>query len=887
MLFNNPFTHCRRSLSSSAFRRGRTLAVAVALAVAGVFSSCTDKYDLDEKTPSNWGASIYDCLKDRGNFQNMVRIIDDLGYAQVLGQTGSKTLFCANDDAFNAFYQSNAWGVGSYEQLSPAQKKLILFGSMINNSYQLNYLANTEGNVEGNCMRRASAIGSYDTIPLMRPSEMPETKYWQRYRDREYLVCMQDMSNVPIVHFIEKYLANHKMTNEDYDFLNNHNTSRQAGEATFNGCNVIEEDVRCSNGFINVVDKVLTPLPNMAELIARQPDATIFSHMLDRFAAPYYIGDQEMEAYNAIDANVRTDSVFEKKYFSEKSRGGEVTQTPDQQSIPGKLSYDPGWNSLITTGANSALSAETALQQDMAMMTVPTDAALTEYFNNGPGIVLKERYGSWDNVPEDVIQELINNNMHQSLVNSVPSKFGTMLNDANDPLGIEEKDIERVELGCNGALYMTNRVFSPTTYVSVMYPCIVNENLKILRWGVENQNYSTYLNSLNSRYSFFVPSNGAMLTYIDPVAYGQTQTLLLEFHYDDTKANENDKVYADVYPYDILTHQKLSDEPKTRYGSWQCGNRLKNILYDHIVIGDVEDGAEYYRTMGGAEIRVKNTAAGDAGMTVEGSYQINEGEAIPVSRVYDQTLTGNGKTYILDSEPILGTQKTVVDILDEHEEFAEFRALLDASGVPVSQITKKACGTDHNIGLFSFYHYTVYVPTNESIIAYQNAGKLPTVQQLEDDELAVEEDPDNLEARARKTADSARIVNFVKYHIQDNAHFIGDNTQVTEDPANQTDNFYETFTIDPKTEKFYRVKLYQKDGSGMKIKDNAGQVRRVITTPGLYNLMAREYVLDNESREKSTNIETSASAVVHLIDGVLEYDAKQVQAKPKSKSKKR
>ena len=36
-------------------------------------------------------------------------------------------------------------------------------------------------------------------------------------------------------------------------------------------------------------------------------------------------------------------------------------------------------------------------------MFVPTDAALTEYWENGAGKVLKDRYGAWENVPDKVL----------------------------------------------------------------------------------------------------------------------------------------------------------------------------------------------------------------------------------------------------------------------------------------------------------------------------------------------------------------------------------------------------------------------------------------------------------------------------------------------------
>ena len=99
--------------------------VGMALIAAGGLSAC-DGYDLAKEEPSWLGASIYDYLKDEGNYTNMVRMIDDLGYTDVLAKTGSKTLFVADDQAFSRFYQNNTWGVRNYEGLSTAQKKLIL-----------------------------------------------------------------------------------------------------------------------------------------------------------------------------------------------------------------------------------------------------------------------------------------------------------------------------------------------------------------------------------------------------------------------------------------------------------------------------------------------------------------------------------------------------------------------------------------------------------------------------------------------------------------------------------------------------------------------------------------------------------------------------------------
>ena len=104
--------------------------------------SCQDDYLYDDKAPENLGASIYDYLHDSGEFKYFVRLIDDLEYREVLSRTGSKTLFPANDKAFERFFQNNTFGVSSYEELTAAQKRKIMNTSMVNMAYLSEMLSN-------------------------------------------------------------------------------------------------------------------------------------------------------------------------------------------------------------------------------------------------------------------------------------------------------------------------------------------------------------------------------------------------------------------------------------------------------------------------------------------------------------------------------------------------------------------------------------------------------------------------------------------------------------------------------------------------------------------------------------------------------------------------
>jgi len=640
-------------------------------------------------------------------------------------------------------------------------------------------------------------------------------------------------------------LDRNRITNDDYNFLLNHTTERKAGDASVNGIQVISDNVKCSNGFVHQMAQVMTPLSNMAEIIRTKQTTSSFSQLLERFCAPYY-SEIATQDYNRLNGTT-VDSVFQKRYFALRSQNGATLSiSPDKKAVNGTLKFDPGWNTYFPNTSVSTAS-EKAMQQDMAVMLVPSDAAMETYWNVGNGRVLKDYYGTWDKVPDQVIAKLINNNMLNLFQSSVPSKFANILDDAINPLGITESDVDSVYLGCNGAIYLTNKVFSPTAYVSVAFPALVNPQMWIINWGIEQLKYDAYLNAMKARYSFFIPKNGAMLHYIDPVSYGKTSTQLFKFYYDMAEPNLTSKVKASVWNYDVLTHA----EDSVRMATYdEIINRMEDILDSHTVIGDVESGNSFYRTKGGTTLQVANASAGPNGMTVAGSYQKDEDRGIAVSKVYTQ---GNGKTYILEDEPILSTRNTVYDILSAHPEFSKFLELLNGSGF-LTNLQNNHSNPSLNIEFFSRFHYTVYVPTNDAITDLQTSGGLPTWDQVEAEQ--------DTSIKAKKTE---MICNFIKYHIQDNSVFVDKN------PFSAT---YETAVMNNATKVFYTLSL--NDGNNaLTLTDKLGNVRHVTAEPTLHNLIAREYMYDSSDKRNASRIFSSANVVVHQIDGALMYDRNQ------------
>ena len=169
--------------------------------------------------------------------------------------------------------------------------------------------------------------------------------------------------------------------------------------------------------------------------------------------------------------------------------------------------------------------------------------------------------------------------------------------------------------------------------------------MNVFYWPSKQLEYYAYLNSMESYYSFFIPTNEALLNYIDPVSFGQTTTKLYRFWYDPMAPTDPERVQASIWTYDLTTRTRIDSLGLATYA--QITNRLKDMLDYHIVIGNVEDGNTYYITKGGGTLKIEKASQGAGNMTVAGGFQLEKGQKVTVTEVYDESNEGNGKTYIL------------------------------------------------------------------------------------------------------------------------------------------------------------------------------------------------------------------------------------------------
>lgn len=934
--------------------RGALKTLCLAVTCIGLATACTDDYDLDEEGnyPSFLGGSIYETLKNAdqskvtGTFTNYLRLIDDLGYTETLNRTGSKTVFVANDEAFERFYQDNTWGVTKYEDLSTAQKKQLLYTSMLDNAILTELLSNVSNTstsvTKGIAIKHATAANVIDTITTVYAPDSKgiipaNNSYWDMSKFTEGIHLVMDGTRPMMVHFTQEQMTANNITTEgaesDFAILTGEIYNDSLAPVYIFRNKVINKDVTCKNGYIQQLQNVLVPPGNLAELIRTNGESNLFSRMLDRFSAPFYDATTT-ENYNdwaVLNGESIIDSIYEKRYFSSRSQGSTLTADENNTKFAYPLSYDPGWNE-YTNGESGSNSLS-----DIAAMFVPTDAAMKDYFlPGGSGDFLIERYGilenteanleqNIDSIPLSIVQAFIDNLMQPSFIASVPSKFGNVMDDASDPMGITTECINKkadgtydVQIANNGVAYMLNKVFAPNRYVAVSAPALLNEDMKIMNVAINDGNGSSplgyginfyaYLLAMSANFGLFIPTDAAFGNssdwkakgqyYIDPTYLGHDQPRVLRFYYTSTSPY----ISCSAWKYDPSTKTVGDSIGTVSKDNFQT--QLTDILNYHTVVlndGETMGANQYYKTKHGGTIKL-NVSVDASGELVNGDVksgaQIDNGVATSqITRLYNQE---NGTTYAID-HIIQAPQNSVYGVLNDsinYPQFTEFMKLcnyldmdvcMDFSSDKFSQKNEATGKVRHdsyhpfaslrgltdNVNYFNSYNYTVFAPNNEAMQkAY--ADGLPKWE----DVYAIYEKynrEDNPEATGTKEYEEDRnralamveeINSFIRYHFMDNSIYADNTIEAGE---------YSTACADTLGVKS-KLTISQTEPQTVTVSDLHGNsiTVRADGSTGLVNQMTRDYVFNTAARQAS-KINTSSFAVIHEISQPLSIHSSGVR----------
>ena len=702
----------------------------VSLALAGLMTSCVEKYeevDADKK-PAWLGGSIYAELKNpdpsrlTGTFNTYLRLVDDLGYGETLNRTGSKTVFPANDEAFGRFFSSNDWGVTSYEQLTVAQKKLLLYTSMLDNALLLGMLPNvsngTNTPMKNAAVKHATNVSVIDSIQhLSSGAEMPQgNPYWEKFYSKG-IDLVSDNTRPMMVHLTREYMLGNDITTlgDESDFAILTGSPYTEGTAYVFNNKVINGDVTCQNGYVHQMENVLVPPGNMAQVIRRHGSTRYYSRILDHFAVPYY-DETTTRQYNdwaVTNGAQQKDSIYQMRYLSTRSQGGDLTRDPNgnERSSTYVLSYDPGWNQYFPGSDQGAVDA-TIL--DIGAFFVPDDEAVKQYFlPGGGGSHLIDIYGSkrtgavvndearlMENLDSlhakkpEILASFTKNLMKSNFSTTVPSKFPSVTNDASENMGLTLDLLDHkadgkydITIANNGVIYVINDMIVPDEYRSVLAPASEYPDMRVMNWAIQDGqktgdylglDFKYYLMAMSANYAFFIPEDGAFdYYYVDPASLGHTRNGVqspdvLHFYFDSL-ATRQPYVKCDRYRFDPETGEIDLESKKAEVSntSFNVKSQMVDILNYHTIIlnsGEVIGQNHYYKTKHGGEVYVDGNFAD--GRIMSGA-QIDNPDLLPAPRIKNIYAEKNGHAYRID-RLIQPPHKSVYAVLNENPQFTEF-----------------------------------------------------------------------------------------------------------------------------------------------------------------------------------------------------------------------
>ncbi len=720
----------------------KKLILCASLVALGMMSSCQKDELVPEGTKPSWlGASIYEELRNgshlTGTFNTYLRLVDDLGYAEVLSRTGSKTIFPANDEAFDRFFKSNPYGVTCYEELSEGMKKQILYSSMLDNAMLAGMLSNVQAgdnNVDrGVAIKHETNISVTDSVTaLLNGDQMPANNtYWDGYRQKGIHV-VYDATKPMMVHFTrEQMLANNITTtgvDSDFGILRGEavgSSIANSDTAYIFQTRIINQDVTCTNGYVHQVGEVLLPPGNVPQVLRREDNTQLFARIMDYYSAPYY-DENTTRNYNSWalqNGRPTIDSIFQVRYFTGgRSQGGASNVLdPMNMLVPetNRLKWDPGWNQYYSS-TESRLSLA-----DIGAVLVPTDDAIKEYFlPGGGGAYFIDLYGTLENTEANLPQNLdalynngngiltsfVNNLMQISFIATVPSKFGTITNDGSgDFMGLTKDDIQvtdgkyDVAIASNGVIYKMKSMIAPDEYQSVIGPALTYPDMSVMNYFTSDKTSGStqsvfgadmyyYLMAMKANYLYFIPSDEAMKgCYIDPISLGSARPRALEFYSHVEPVPGTDRVQTQygvkIHNYDPETGEISPDIRETvanivSGGKSDYASQVYDLLnYNTVVLDAGEEIVNnYYLTKHGGAIYLPGQ--GEVGTTVSGGAQIDNG-ATP-AKIEERWKEKNGWAFRLDNiiQPsITSVNKLLNDNADRFQSFLDLCAIFDETEV--------------------------------------------------------------------------------------------------------------------------------------------------------------------------------------------------------------
>jgi uncharacterized surface protein with fasciclin (FAS1) repeats len=508
---------------------------------------------------------------------------------------------------------------------------------------------------------------------------------------------------------------------------------------------------------------------------------------------------------------------------------------------------------------------------------------MTKYLNES----YFNSYGSWDNVPDNIVVKFINTHMKLLFSDSYPSRLSAIVDDVKGDLMFPEFSsniIKDAQVCRNGVVYTINTVVSPRDFSTVVAPIMNDDRTRIANWIINTDynnrtlKYNYYLTSLENKFTVFIPVDDAFKNYPDPVNQADNITggkKLLTFKYvEDLKGVTYH--YCDINGDSIgplvakPDFSKYESDPVLKI----IQNRMQDIMDYHIVVGEINDNQTFVRTKGGTYFKIDRQGGT---MRIQGAGDIEAGTYVNIINKMD---VRNGTVYLIDkrinhtlnsqysSLRDLSACSTFYDQLQKYDN-PDLTFFPDAIAPPFDTSVKLLVQKEYYRPVFfvrdginlvfpflGSFDYTIFAPTNDAMDRAFNAGLLKR-----DTEIAA------ISNEAEKIEEIKKAIRFLKNHFVDRSIFTrryyndNDSKSVEE---NQFPSVFSTAAKDPGAKTFYSVTIDQVGNRFVIQNDGYDEAK---TIDGSTDVLTRQYRFTGTGQ--TATIGSNSRAVIHQIDRVI------------------
>ncbi len=615
--------------------------------------------------PTWLAGKLYTQILTKPELSTFANLLHISGYDTIIDVSGSYTVFAPSNDAFVSYFQSNP----SYKSINDLPKaevlKLVKY-HLVQNPWSKQQLVSLDifGWIDTLDLKNNLPKG-YKRQTLLREKDRLYGVQWSKYKKENSNLKRQNIIDTlktswhrrvftdsrkfsPI--FFKQYFDIYNLSANDYAFYFN----RQFEGVTdlyYAGGRITSDEIFAENGFVYIIDRVIEPLKNGAEILSNKSKTNSYSSYYDlvnQFAEFEYNEPETFKQPGAAQGQL-VDSLFNLIYP--------------------KLLFD------ITSEKTKPPRGVYGLPSDVTIryhhgIVAPTNDALSQliskYLSGG------NNWGSLEAAPENIKRIIANSSLSINPVYLTDLQKG-FLNGESDMIKIDESTIVQKEYASNCTFIGVNQAIVPRAFSSVTGPVYTRKGFSKIMYAIEQSGLLSALKRSDANYSFFVEPD--QLTSVDS-----------SFIYDPIK--ESFTTFT-LYPSIRMIPLTVED--------------LRLLLMNHIGVDQPKGLArkEFVKNLAGNYL-IFNHTTNEVSGTAPTTYGYQGSKQVTIIPRQISTNSDNGNTYEINNWfnfSVSGLFSTL------STKYPKFHSLIKKAGYSLDKLSKYSFMADNQ-------SYTVFAPTD-------------------------------------------------------------------------------------------------------------------------------------------------------------------------------